>query len=388
MNCPPDAYYSRRRRPDDPDQVSHLMAGLIPDARIRIYDDAAHAFLFQYPDRSWPKSTSSSTGSSRRRIRMSDTQMSSATAEALPRPSRCVSRSRRRGSDFDRAMALTQRLGGGSAHFPLDDHFRIITAGLPGFDPVRDGRDDGDARLGEGHVPGRRRPPGGARGADQPRRGRQRDLAGPGSQGDSPARDPGQQSHGSFASSATPDHRYMPQEITSGRPGGGVVDGCCCTVQLLHETSIHHGDFEAVAPPHDWWNWPAYMDARGRQHAGRRRSRPPSGTWPTSSTSSSRPAKRRESGRRAWRAGRTLTAPGSRSSHSRRVSAEAMTASGCCLPHLLAAPGRAPRLSGPAAVAGAVDAFGGPADRLPPRRTDARTTQALVTRSARAARRA
>ena len=25
------------------------MAGLIPDAQIRIYDDAAHGFLFQYP---------------------------------------------------------------------------------------------------------------------------------------------------------------------------------------------------------------------------------------------------------------------------------------------------------------------------------------------------
>ncbi|GAA2896607.1 alpha/beta hydrolase [Streptosporangium fragile] len=32
-----------------PTKASHLMAGLIPDARIRIYPDAAHAFLFQYP---------------------------------------------------------------------------------------------------------------------------------------------------------------------------------------------------------------------------------------------------------------------------------------------------------------------------------------------------
>jgi hypothetical protein len=32
---------------------------------------------------------------------------------------------------------------------------------------------------------------------------------------------------------------------------------------LLHETSIHHGDFEAVAPPHNWWDWyAAYMVAR------------------------------------------------------------------------------------------------------------------------------
>jgi hypothetical protein len=32
---------------------------------------------------------------------------------------------------------------------------------------------------------------------------------------------------------------------------------------LLKETALHHGAFEAVAPPHDWWDWyAAYMDAR------------------------------------------------------------------------------------------------------------------------------
>jgi hypothetical protein len=32
---------------------------------------------------------------------------------------------------------------------------------------------------------------------------------------------------------------------------------------LLKETSEHHGSFEAVAPPHDWWDWyAAYMNAR------------------------------------------------------------------------------------------------------------------------------
>jgi hypothetical protein len=32
---------------------------------------------------------------------------------------------------------------------------------------------------------------------------------------------------------------------------------------LLHETSERHGAFEAVAPPHNWWDWyAAYMDAR------------------------------------------------------------------------------------------------------------------------------
>ena len=33
--------------------------------------------------------------------------------------------------------------------------------------------------------------------------------------------------------------------------------------QLLHETGLRHGSFEAVTPPHDWWDWyAAYMDAR------------------------------------------------------------------------------------------------------------------------------
>ena len=32
---------------------------------------------------------------------------------------------------------------------------------------------------------------------------------------------------------------------------------------LLRETSIQHGSFEAVAPPHDWWDWyAAYITAR------------------------------------------------------------------------------------------------------------------------------
>jgi len=32
---------------------------------------------------------------------------------------------------------------------------------------------------------------------------------------------------------------------------------------LLRETSQSHGVFEALAPPHDWWDWyAAYMDAR------------------------------------------------------------------------------------------------------------------------------
>jgi hypothetical protein len=40
--------------------------------------------------------------------------------------------------------------------------------------------------------------------------------------------------------------------------------------ELLHETSERHGAYEAVAPPHDWWDWyAAYMDAPpAGEHAG------------------------------------------------------------------------------------------------------------------------
>jgi hypothetical protein len=35
--------------------------------------------------------------------------------------------------------------------------------------------------------------------------------------------------------------------------------------ELLHETAEHHGAFEAVTPPHEWWDWyAAYMDVRQR----------------------------------------------------------------------------------------------------------------------------
>jgi hypothetical protein len=34
---------------------------------------------------------------------------------------------------------------------------------------------------------------------------------------------------------------------------------------LLHDAEEHHGAYEAVAPPHNWWDWyAAYMDARKR----------------------------------------------------------------------------------------------------------------------------
>jgi len=58
---------------------------------------------------------------------------------------------------------------------------------------------------------------------------------------------------------------YLLQEITERLPGRVWQTGIAALAELLHETSEHHGAFEAVAPPHDWWDWyAAYMDARQR----------------------------------------------------------------------------------------------------------------------------
>ena len=49
--------------------------------------------------------------------------------------------------------------------------------------------------------------------------------------------------------------------LASTEPGG--ADGRRRSGGPARETAEHHGAFEAVAPPHDWWDWyAAYMDAR------------------------------------------------------------------------------------------------------------------------------
>ena len=46
-------------------------------------------------------------------------------------------------------------------------------------------------------------------------------------------------------------------------PGPGVIMDVAALAALLHETAEHHGTFEAIAPPHDWWDWyAAYMATR------------------------------------------------------------------------------------------------------------------------------
>ncbi len=90
---------------------------------------------------------------------------------------------------------------------------------------------------------------------------------GPGNTDDrAPGRDPGHGTYRSFASFADPDgNTFLLQEITKRLPGRVWGTDIGELAGLLHETSEHHGTFEAVAPKHDWWDWyAAYMDARQR----------------------------------------------------------------------------------------------------------------------------
>jgi len=55
--------------------------------------------------------------------------------------------------------------------------------------------------------------------------------------------------------------------------------------RLLHEAADHHGAFEAIAPPQDWWDWyAAYMDARERGSTPKEALPPLVATWRRSST--------------------------------------------------------------------------------------------------------
>ena len=76
--------------------------------------------------------------------------------------------------------------------------------------------------------------------------------------------DPQRRSYASRASFADPDgNTWVLQEITERLPGRVEAIDSGALAELLHETSIRHGAFEAVGPPHDWWDWyAAYMSSR------------------------------------------------------------------------------------------------------------------------------
>jgi catechol 2,3-dioxygenase-like lactoylglutathione lyase family enzyme len=79
-----------------------------------------------------------------------------------------------------------------------------------------------------------------------------------------PGLDPERRSYFSRATFADPDgNTWVLQEITQRLPGRVEAPDSAELAELLHETSLRHGQFEAVAPPHDWWDWyAAYMAAR------------------------------------------------------------------------------------------------------------------------------
>jgi catechol 2,3-dioxygenase-like lactoylglutathione lyase family enzyme len=84
-----------------------------------------------------------------------------------------------------------------------------------------------------------------------------------------PGPDPKRESFRSYASFADPDgNTWLLQEITQRLPGRVWATDVGALAELLRETSLRHGSFEKVAPPHDWWDWyAAYMDARERGSA-------------------------------------------------------------------------------------------------------------------------
>jgi catechol 2,3-dioxygenase-like lactoylglutathione lyase family enzyme len=82
-------------------------------------------------------------------------------------------------------------------------------------------------------------------------------------EGRRPGRDPERRSYLSRASFDDPDgNTWVLQEITERLPDWEQVRHSGALPQLLYEASVRRGEFEAVAAPHDWWDWyAAYMEA-------------------------------------------------------------------------------------------------------------------------------
>jgi catechol 2,3-dioxygenase-like lactoylglutathione lyase family enzyme len=201
---------------------------------------------------------------------MSSTPMSTGTGNGASGPSAAPTRYEVTVipvSDVDRAKAFYQGLGWRlDADFPIDEHFRLVQLTPPGsatsiqfgtgLTALAPGSMEGMYLIVEGIDAVRDELI--SRGADVSEVWHGRGL---GTEGHLPGPDPEHGSYRSFASFADPDgNRWLLQEITERLPGRG---GPIPTSQLLHETAVHHGAYEAVAPPHDWWDWyGAYMDAR------------------------------------------------------------------------------------------------------------------------------
>jgi catechol 2,3-dioxygenase-like lactoylglutathione lyase family enzyme len=79
-----------------------------------------------------------------------------------------------------------------------------------------------------------------------------------------PGIDPERRTYASRAVFADPDgNEWQLQEVTDRLPGRVERTDPAPLAELLLETATHHGAFEALAAPHDWWDWyAAYLAAR------------------------------------------------------------------------------------------------------------------------------
>jgi len=76
--------------------------------------------------------------------------------------------------------------------------------------------------------------------------------------------DPERNSYSSWVAFDDPDgNGWLLQEITTRLPGRVEGPDIAARAELLRETSVRHGRFEAATPPHNWWDWyAAYLSAR------------------------------------------------------------------------------------------------------------------------------
>jgi catechol 2,3-dioxygenase-like lactoylglutathione lyase family enzyme len=173
-------------------------------------------------------------------------------------------------TDVDRAKAFYQGLGWRlDADFPVDEHFRVVQLTPPGS-PASIQFGIGLTRMAPGSAEALYLIVDDVEAARDDLLARGADVSdiwhgrGPGTEGHLPGVDPERASYRSFASFADPDgNTWLMQEITQRLPGRVEAAGSEGLAQLLRETALEHGNFEAAAPPHDWWDWyAAYMAAR------------------------------------------------------------------------------------------------------------------------------
>lgn len=78
--------------------------------------------------------------------------------------------------------------------------------------------------------------------------------------------DPQGKSYSTWASFSDPDgNGWLLQEVKTRLPGRGLSLDLATLTTLLQDAEKQHGEFEATAPKHHWWDWyAAYINARTR----------------------------------------------------------------------------------------------------------------------------